>query len=86
MFGIGPANRPQSPPLSEPAQGFNLIPVDSGGEVAGVVCEVEDEENIRGNGVEGTPNNDMTDERMIFAKTHKDSSYLEPCEVRMSEM
>ena len=34
--------------------------------------------NTGGNGVEGTPNNDMTDEGMIFGKTHKDSSYLEP--------
>ena len=62
----------------EVAQRFSLIPVDSVGEVAGVVCEVEDEENTGGNGVNGTPNNDMTDEGMIFEKTHKDSSYLEP--------
>ena len=65
---------------------FGLIPVDSTGEVAGVVCEMEDEENIGGNGVEGTPYNDMTDEGMIFEKTHKDSSFVEPCDVRMSEM
>ena len=50
MCGIGPANQPER---------FSLIPVDSAGEVAGVVCEVEDEENTGGNGVEGTPNNEM---------------------------
>ena len=76
MFGIGPANRPESPSPSGEAQGFRLIPVAC--EVAGVVCEVESEENTGGNGVEGTPNNDMTDEGMTFEKTLKDSSYLEP--------
>ena len=76
-------DRPESPSPSGVAQGFSLIPVDSVGEV---ICEVEGEENTGGNGVEGTPDNDMTDEGMIFEKTHKDSSYLEPCEVRMSEM
>ena len=78
VFGIGPANRPESPSPSGVAQGFSLISVDSAGEVAGVVCEVEGEENTRGNGVEGTPDNHMTDEGMIFEKTHQDLSYLEP--------
>ena len=68
MFGIGPANRPEGPSPSEATQGFNLIPVDSVGEVAGVVCKVEDEENIGENGVEGTPNNDMTDERTVLRR------------------
>ena len=39
---------------------------------------MEVEENTGGNGVDGTPNNDMTDEGMTFEKTHKDSSFLEP--------
>ena len=46
---------------------------NSVGEVAGVVCKVEGEENTGGNGVEGSPNNDMTDEGMVLrrlTKTH----------------
>ena len=69
MFGIGP---------SGVGQGFNLIPVDGVGEVAGVVCKVEDEENIGENGVEGTPNSDMTDGGMILrrlTKTHHTLSH-----------
>ena len=69
----GPANRPESSSPSGVAQGSNLIPVESAGEVAGVVCEVQNEENIGGIGVEGTPNNDMTCEGMILrrlTKTH----------------
>ena len=78
VFGIGPASRPESPSPSGVAQWSCLIPLDSAGEEAGVVCEAEGEENTGGNGVEGTPNNGMTDEGMTFEKTHKDSSYLEP--------
>ena len=33
VFGIGPINRPESPTPSGVAQGLNLIPVDSAGEV-----------------------------------------------------
>ena len=36
------------------------VAVDSVEQFVGVVCKVEDE-NIGGNGVEGTPNNDLTD-------------------------
>ena len=52
VFGIGPAKRPESPSPSGVAQGCSLIPVDSAGEVAGVVCAVEGEENTGRSGVE----------------------------------
>ena len=62
-----------------------LIPGDGAGEVVDVVCEVEGEENT-GMEFKEHQNKDMTDERIIFEKTHKDSFFHEPCEVRMSEM
>ena len=60
VFGIGSTRRPSSPSPSEVAQVFGLIPVDWVGEAVGVVSEVASEEKIRGNGVEGTLNKDMT--------------------------
>ena len=38
---------PNGPSLSEVAQGFGLIPIDSEGEAAGVVSEVASEEKMR---------------------------------------
>ena len=58
------------PSLSEVAQGFGLIPVNSARETVGVGSEVASEEKMGGNGVEGTFNKDMTNDGMIF-ETHK---------------
>ena len=51
---------------AEQHRGLGLIPDGSAGETVGVVSEAAGEEKIRGNGVEGTSNKDMTNDRMIF--------------------
>ena len=48
------------------AQGCGLLAVDSAGDTVGVVNEVTGEEKTGGNGVEGTLNNDMTDDVFFF--------------------
>ena len=59
VFGIGSARRPDGPPQSGAAHGFNLIPVSGVGEAGG-------DGKIGGIAVEGTFNKDMTNDEMPF--------------------
>ena len=76
VFGEELARWPETSLPSKVAQGCGLLPVDSAGETVGVVSEVTGEEKIRGNGSEGTFNNDMADDEMFFEKTRNNSQYL----------
>ena len=73
VFGIGSARWPEGPLPSGVTQRFYLIPVSGVREAVNGNTDEEGCEKIRGKGIEGTFNKDMTNNGMILRHTYKSS-------------